>query len=97
MEKQEKIREIAKKHARIRLVPCYGLKGEFERYEEASSEMDCLYAAREMAEWQEKQVIEKACEWLKDDMLHQNAFQGRWARLEIIDGIIERFKKAMLA
>lgn len=49
----------------------------------------------EMAEWKEKQMIEKACKWLKDDMLNQNAFQGRLERLKIIDGIIERFKKAM--
>ena len=49
----------------------------------------------EMAEWKERQMIEKACKWLKDDMLNQNAFQGRLERLEIIDGIIERFKTAM--
>ena len=46
-------------------------------------------------EYEKENFIEKACEWLKDDMLNQNAFQGRLERLEIIDGIIERFKKEM--
>ena len=56
---------------------------------------ECYDAALEMAEWKEKQMIEKACKWLKDDMLNQNAFQGRLERLKIIDGIIERFKQDM--
>lgn len=50
----------------------------------------------EMAEWKEKQLIDKTCKWLKNDMLQQNAFQGRLERLKIIDGIIERFRKAIM-
>ena len=65
----------------------YGVSKVFPTNEECIS----YSSAMEMAEW----MIEKACKWLKDDMLNQNAFQGRLERLEIIDGIIERFKKAM--
>ena len=39
--------------------------------------------------------IEKAADCIKKDMLDNLAFQGRLNRIEIIDGIIERFIKAI--
>ena len=39
--------------------------------------------------------IEKAADYIKKDMLDNLAFQGRLNRIEIIDGIIEKFIKAM--
>ena len=39
--------------------------------------------------------IEKAADYIKKDMLDNFAFQGRLHRIEIIDGIIEKFIKAM--
>lgn len=39
--------------------------------------------------------IEKAADYIKKDMLDNLAFQGRLHRIEIIDGIIEKFIKAM--
>ena len=39
--------------------------------------------------------IEKAADYIKKDMLDNLAFQGRLNRIEIIDGIIEMFIKAM--
>ncbi len=37
--------------------------------------------------------IEKAADYIKKDMLDNLAFQGRLNRIEIIDGIIENFKR----
>ena len=39
--------------------------------------------------------IEKAADYIKKDMLDNLAFQGRLNRIEIIDGIIDKFIKAM--
>ena len=39
--------------------------------------------------------IENAADYIKKDMLDNLAFQGRLNRIEIIDGIIEKFIKAM--
>ena len=39
--------------------------------------------------------IEKAADYIKKDMLDNLAFQDRLNRIEIIDGIIEKFIKAM--
>lgn len=39
--------------------------------------------------------IDKACEWLKNDMIKNNAFSGKLERTKIIDGIIDNFRKAM--
>lgn len=39
--------------------------------------------------------IEKAADYIKKDMLDNLAFQGRLNRIEIINGIIEKFIKAM--
>ena len=39
--------------------------------------------------------LDKACEWLKNDMIKNNAFNGRLERTKIIDGIIDNFRKAM--
>ena len=39
--------------------------------------------------------IEEAADYIKKDMLDNLAFQGRLNRIEIIDGIIEKFIKAM--
>jgi len=39
--------------------------------------------------------IEKAADYIKKDMLDNLAFQGRLNRIKIIDGIIEKFIKAM--
>ena len=49
----------------------------------------------EGAKWADDTMIERACEWLKQDMIDSLAFQGRLGRFDIIDGIIERFRKAM--
>ena len=43
----------------------------------------------------EDTFIEKAADYIKKDMLDNLAFQGRLHRIEIIDGIIEKFIKAM--
>ena len=39
--------------------------------------------------------IEKAADYIKKDMLDNLAFQGRLNRIEIINGILEKFIKAM--
>lgn len=39
--------------------------------------------------------IKKAADYIKKDMLDNLAFQERLHRIEIIDGIIEKFIKAM--
>lgn len=39
--------------------------------------------------------LDKACEWLKNDMIKNNAFSGRLERTKIIDGIINNFRKAI--
>ena len=39
--------------------------------------------------------IKKAADYIKKDMLDNLAFQGRLYRIEIIDGIVEKFIKAM--
>ncbi len=39
--------------------------------------------------------IEKAADYIKKDMLDNLAFKGSLNRIEIIDGIIEKFIKAM--
>ena len=39
--------------------------------------------------------IEKAADYIKKDMLNNLAFQGRLNRIELIDGIIEKFIRAM--
>ena len=39
--------------------------------------------------------IKEAADYIKKDMLDNLAFQGRLNRIEIIDGIIEKFIKAM--
>lgn len=51
--------------------------------------------AREVAEKLTDTFIEKAADYIKKDMLDNLAFQGRLHRIEIIDGIIEKFIKAM--
>ena len=51
--------------------------------------------AREVAEKLTDVFIEKASDYIKKDMLDNLAFQGRLNRIEIIDGIIEKFIKAM--
>jgi len=73
------------------------ISGRYGNSKVLPTEEECIVynTAIEMAKWADKTMIEKACKWLKDDMLNQNAFQGRLERLEIIDGIIERFKIAM--
>jgi hypothetical protein len=40
-------------------------------------------------------LIEKAVDYIKKDMLDNLAFQGRLNRIKIIDGIIDKFIKAM--
>ena len=40
--------------------------------------------------------IDKACEWLKNDMIEEQAFYNRLERMAIIDGIVDKFRKAML-
>ena len=39
--------------------------------------------------------LDKACEYLKNDMIRNNAFYDRLERTKIIDGIINNFRKAM--
>jgi len=63
---------------------------------------ECSVAAcQEMAEWADEHPrkglvdIEKVCEWLRNDMIKNQAFQGRIKRMEIIDGIIDNLRKAM--
>lgn len=51
--------------------------------------------AREVAEKLTDTFIEKAADYIKKDMLDNLAFQGRLHRIEITDGIIEKFIKAM--
>ena len=50
MTNEEKAREVAIKHLPFCGVPI----------------KECVDAALEMAEWKEQQMIDKACEWLKD-------------------------------
>ena len=39
--------------------------------------------------------IKEAADYIKKDMLDNLAFQGRLNRIEIIDGIVEKFIEAM--
>lgn len=64
-----KAKEIAENNKIIRLIPCYDRKesgGKFLRYEEADSYLDCLRSAREMAEWQKGEVMDKSVEFIKE-------------------------------
>lgn len=74
MTNEEKAQEIASK---------------YERWNQEDDESYGAYnGAIEMAEWVEKQVIEKACEWLTD---HFEAYSV----LFTTEQFIEDFKKAM--
>ena len=39
--------------------------------------------------------LAKAAQWLRNDMLKNNAFEGRLHRMDIIEGIVENFVKSM--
>jgi hypothetical protein len=47
-------------------------------------------SAMEMAEWKDKQMIEKTCEWLKKNL--QNYIEDGWTSEK---DFIEEFRKAM--
>lgn len=80
MTNEEKAREVATKHLSLFGVPI----------------KECVDAALEMAEWKKRQIIKKACEWLKEN-IHDyyttgdggDEFEG-W-----FDDMFEDFKKAM--
>jgi len=56
--------------------------------EESLSEHDPEYIRKDA-------FIKKTADYIKKDMLDNLAFQGRLNRIEIIDGIIDKFIKAM--
>lgn len=91
MKREEQIKE-ASIDFQIATHPRCIAGGAFADY---AREMNVNQSFIEGAKWADKTMIERACKWLKDDMLNQYAFQGRLERLKIIDGIIERFRKAM--
>lgn len=53
-----------------------------------SSEIDCYKAAMEMAEWKEKQMIDKACEWLESSLENDLGYYGA-------ADFVDSFRKAM--
>lgn len=58
----------------------------------------CEIACNEIAKWKEQQMIEKACEWLENNM--HDYFDGNSEFAVAIDFItcdkfVEKFKKAM--
>lgn len=53
-------------------------------------ELAAYNAAIQMAEWKDKQMIEKSCEWLKKNL--QNYIEDDWTSEK---DFIEQFKKAM--
>ena len=83
MTNEEKAKEIASK---------------YERWNIEEDESDGAYkGALEMAAWKERQIIEKAIEWLKknaDSYTWYNEFEGESG---MIEEFIEDFKKAMEA
>lgn len=86
MTNEEKAREIASK---------------YERWNQEDDESYGAYnGAIEMAQWKEKQMIEKACEWLEDMACYYAhwEYDGDTYEREIIFNtkkFIEDFKKAM--
>lgn len=63
--------------------PCHGI---------GDCEFEARQSALEMAEWKEQQMIEKACEWLKDNIHNYymtNEFE-QW-----FDDMFEDLKEAM--
>ena len=71
MTDKEKAQEICEKNKRFK-VEC--------------SSLECYLSAMEMAEWKERQMIEKACEWIR----YNNENGGC-----LYDGWEQDFKKAM--
>lgn len=58
-----------------------------------SNHYDCCM---EMAEWKEKQIIEKACEWLKENIHdYYTTGDGGDEFEEWFDNMFEDFRKAM--
>jgi len=78
----EKAIELARKHEGL-----YGIRN----HEEC-----CVAACQEMAEWKEKQIIEKACEWLHEHVRGYKYYDTDYQDVNIdIDDLIYTFKKAM--
>lgn len=61
----------------------------------ADEHPDLYSVTRKAIEREREHLIREACDWLKNDMIANLAFQGRLNRLEIIDGIVTKFRKAM--
>ena len=72
----EKAIELARKHKGL-----FGMR---------NREECCVAACQEMAEWKEQQMIDKACEWLEDNL-------ASFWQCKLYDDIafIDDFKKAM--
>ena len=96
MTNEEKAKEIANKNYRHYEVEEI-VYGEYY-YVETDSKQECKQSALEMAKWKEKEMIEKACEWLeknarnaRDYVWHDEAMCGAG----VTDKFINDFKKAM--
>lgn len=61
----------------------------------ADEHPDLYSVTRKAVEREREYLIDKACEYLKNDMIANLAFQGRLYRFEIIDGIVTKFRKHM--
>lgn len=62
----------------------------FYRPETGYDNEELYMSAMAMAEWKDKQMIEKACEWLKKNL--QNYIEDDWTSEK---DFIEEFRKAM--
>lgn len=53
---------------------------------------ECYKSALQMAKWKEQQIIDKACEWWKNELTYPTMTQ---AEIDWYKTKIEEFKKAM--
>lgn len=81
MKDLEKAIELARKHDEL-----FGIR---------KREECCVAACQEMAEWKEQQMIEKACEWLKDNANDYLDWYD-WEQCRVNkDELLYDFRKAM--
>lgn len=68
-------------------------------YDGLDTEMEVEDIARHFAKWKEEQILEKACEWLKenaDKYIYKDVeYWGEVIKLDI-DDLTETFKQAMM-
>lgn len=82
MTNEEKATELGIKYQ----TPCHGV---------GDCEFEARQAALEMAEWKEEQMIDKACEWLKENIHKYKEYDESGFYHEKSKFLFKDFKKAM--